>query len=253
MNDTRQRVAVVTGSTRGIGRGIADALWDDGYIVIYSGSGAVRPGDLPDDRPYQPCDVSEAEQRDALVRYILTQYNRLDVFVSNAGVAPLTRLDALDTTPESYDRVMNVNLRGAFFLAQRAAKAMLALRKTPPSDYSPRMIFITSISAYAVSTNRAEYCISKAGLSMAAQIFAARLASEGIPVFEIRPGVIATDMTLGVKSKYESMIADGLTPIPRMGEPADVARMVQAACSGLLDFTTGQILNADGGYHVRRL
>ncbi|MDR1599881.1 MAG: 3-ketoacyl-ACP reductase [Oscillospiraceae bacterium] len=253
MSGDRRKLAVVTGSTRGIGRGIADALWDDGYMVIYSGTGSTRPDNLPDDRPYQPCDVSNADQRDALIDFILREYNRLDVFVSNAGVAPTVRLDVLDTTPDSYDRVMGINLRGAFFLAQRAAKAMLALRQQPPPDYSPRMIFVTSISAYAVSTNRAEYCVSKAGLSMVSQLFAARLAAEGIPVFEIRPGIIETDMTSGVKEKYEAMIADGLTPIRRIGDPSDVARMARAACSGLLDFTTGQALNADGGYHVRRL
>ncbi|MDR0396106.1 MAG: 3-ketoacyl-ACP reductase [Oscillospiraceae bacterium] len=253
MSVIRTKTAVVTGSTRGIGRGIADALWEDGYTVIYSGTGAERPGNLPEDRPYQLCDVSIDEQRRALIDRVINDYNRLDVYVSNAGVAPSVRLDVLDTTEDSYDRVMGINLRGAFFLAQYAAKAMLAQQKQAPPDYSPRIIFITSISSYAVSINRAEYCVSKAGLSMTAQLFAARLVPEGIPVFEIRPGVIETDMTSGVKARYESMIANGLTPIKRMGEPSDVARMVRAACSGLLDFTTGQVLNADGGYHIRIL
>ncbi|GHU73290.1 3-ketoacyl-ACP reductase [Clostridia bacterium] len=247
------KIAIVTGSTRGIGRAIADMLWDDGYIVIYSGTHPERPADLPLQRPYQPCDVSNAEQREALVQFAIDHYKRLDVFVSNAGVAPTIRMDVLETTVESFDRVMDINLRGTFFVSQRAAREMVVLKQANLPKYAPRLIFVTSISAYAASTNRAEYCIAKAGLSMVVQLFAARLAELSIPVFEIRPGIIATDMTRGVQTKYDAMIADGLTPIKRMGEPKDVAMMVKAACSGLLDFTTGQVLNVDGGFHIRRL
>lgn len=248
-----KRVAVVTGSSRGIGRAIADALWAEGYVVVYSGTGEKPPAGLPAERPYMPCDVVDASQRARLIDDTVAAFGRLDVFVSNAGVAPLERLDVLMTTEESFDRVLAVNLRGAFFLCQHAARAMLRLKETLGDGYNPRMLLVTSVSAYAASTNRAEYCIAKAGLSMVAQLFAQRLAGEGIPVFEIRPGIIATDMTSGVRTAYEGRIAEGLTPIPRMGCPEDVAKVALAACSGLLDFSAGQALDADGGFHLRRL
>jgi NAD(P)-dependent dehydrogenase (short-subunit alcohol dehydrogenase family) len=154
-------------------------------------------------------------------------------------------------SPESLDRLININLKGTFFMCQEAANLMLEL--DAPEGLPQRIINISSISAYTSSTNRGEYCISKAGISMVTQLFADRLAGEGILLFEIRPGIILTDMTEAVKDKYEKLIEDGLTPIGRMGQPSDVADMVYAACTGLLDFTTGQVLNADGGFHLRRL
>lgn len=248
-----KRIAIVTGSTRGIGRGIADTLYNEGYTVIYSGTGANRPDALPADRPYMQCNIADHDMRIRLIDEIIAQYGRLDVLVNNAGVAPAVRMDVLETTEESFDRVLGINLRGTFFLCQHAANAMLRLQGTLPEDYAPRIINVTSISTYAISVNRAEYCIAKAALSMATQLFAARLAPLGIPVFEVRPGIIETDMTQGVRDKYIAMIEEGLTPVPRMGKPDDVAKVVLAACSGLLDFSAGQALDADGGYHLRRL
>ena len=246
-------VAIVTGSTRGIGRAVADALHGEGTTVIYSGTGKARPADLPEDRPYTPCDIADRAQRERLVDGTIARFGRLDVLVNNAGVAPAVRADILETTEESFDRVIGINLRGTFFLCQYAANAMIRLKETMGGAISQRIVNITSISAYTVSTSRAEYCISKAGLSMATQAFADRLAPLGLRVFEIRPGIIETDMTSAVKERYDALIEEGLTPMRRMGAPEDVARTVLAACSGLLDFSAGQVLDADGGFHIRRL
>lgn len=248
-----KKVAIVTGSTRGIGRAIADVLWDAGYLVVYSGTGTERPAHLKAEKPYVQCDIACAEMRENIITQTISQYGRIDVLVNNAGVAPSVRMDVLSTTEESYDRVMGINLRGTFFMCQLAAKAMLSLQENLHEAYHPRICNITSISAYTTSVNRAEYCIAKAGLSMVTQVFADRLAAAGIPVFEIRPGIIETDMTSGVLTKYTDLIANGLLPIPRMGKPEDVANAVLAACSGQLDYSTGQVLNADGGFHIRRL
>lgn len=248
-----RKVAIVTGSTRGIGRGIADALGDAGYTVVYSGSREGRPDGLDSAACYQGCDVADAGQRKRLIEETLARFQRLDVLVNNAGVAPLQRMDILETTEESFDRVLDINLKGAFFLCQLAARAMLRIQQAPPEGYAPRIVNVGSISAYTASTSRGEYCISKAGVAMVTQLFADRLAEHGIPVFEVRPGIVLTDMTSGVKDKYQQLIEQGITPIRRFGQPEDVARMVLAACSGLMDFTTGQVLNADGGFHLRRL
>ena len=173
--------------------------------------------------------------------------------MNNAGVAPSARLDLLETTGESMDRLLDVNLKGTFFMCQQAANRMIAMQGRGLDDYTPRIINIGSMSAYTSSVNRGEYCVSKAGLSMVTMLFADRLAEYGVPVFEVRPGIIRTDMTAGVAAKYEKLIADGVTPIRRFGTPADVAGCVLAAAGGLLDFATGQVLNADGGFHIRRL
>lgn len=245
------KVAFVSGATRGIGRAIADRLHQSGYRVLYSGTRAERPADLPEDRDYIGCNIADSEQRKAAFAYIDQHYGRLDVLVNNAGVAPLVRQDILQMTEESFDRVLDINLKGTMFMCQHAANYML-LHKDEWED-QPRIINIGSISAYTSSTARGEYCISKAGLSMVTQLLADRLAAEGIPVFEVRPGIIATDMTEKVHEKYARMIEDGLLPIPRFGEPDDVAKMVEACCTGLLDYAAGQVLNADGGFSLRRL
>jgi len=153
----------------------------------------------------------------------------------------------------SFDRVLGINLKGTFFLCQQAANAMVKAKENGPEDYAPRIVNIGSISAYTSSTARGEYCMSKAGVAMVTQLFADRLAEYGIPVFEVRPGIIATDMTKTVHEKYQNLIDGGLLPVKRFGKPEDVAKMVLACCSGLLDYTAGQILNADGGFHLRRL
>ena len=253
MSATGMKVAIVTGSTRGIGAGIAKALVEAGYRVVFSGTRPTHELTLPDGCCYIGCDVSQANQRQTLIEETLNRYGRLDVLVNNAGVAPLTRMDLLETTEESFDRVLGINLKGMFFLSQLAARAMLACKARGLEDYAPRIVNVSSISAYTASINRGEYCVSKAGIAMVTQLFADRLAGEGIPVFEIRPGIIETDMTQAVHAVYEKRISEGVTPIRRFGTPQDVANAVLAACSGLLDFTTGQVLNADGGFHLRRL
>ena len=187
----------------------------------------------------------------------------LAVLVLGAGIfllwrcarpqSPVPDLDTLlEMEEESFDRVLGINLKGTMFMCQLAANAMIEGRKTLP-DYSPRIVNIGSMSAYTSSTSRGEYCISKAGVGMVTKLFADRLASEGIPVFEVRPGIIDTDMTSVVHEKYERMIEGGLLPVQRFGKPADVARMVLACCSGLLDYSAGQVLDADGGFALRRL
>ena len=254
-----QKTALVTGSARGIGYATAKLLAENGYHVIVS---AVRSAE--DAKPvmetlsglsceYLRLDIADAESRDRAFAYIAQTTGRLDVLVNNAGVAPLVRADLLETTEESYDRVMNINLRGTFFMCQRAANIMLKMQKQNLPEYAPRIVNIGSISAYTASTSRPEYCISKAGVGMVTALFADRLADEGIPVFEVRPGIVQTDMTKAVTEKYQKLIADGITPIRRFGQPDDIAKTVLAACSGLLDFAAGQVLNADGGFHLRRL
>ena len=246
------KIAVVTGSSRGIGRAIADQLTQAGYRVVYSGARPQRPESLPPERDFFPCDISSAAQRQALIGHVLEAYGRLDVLVNNAGVAPLERRDILEMEEESFDRVIGVNLKGTFFLCQQAARIMLR-DKSRLSDYAPRIVNIGSLSAYTSSISRGEYCISKAGVAMVTQLFAHRLAADGIPVFEVRPGIIDTDMTKTVHEKYARLIEGGLLPIPRFGKPEDVAKMVLACCSGLLDYSAGQVLDADGGFSLRRL
>ena len=254
-------IAVVTGSTRGIGRGIAEKLLSEGYDVLLSGTqpdtnkdeilAPLRAEGFKGSCDYKKCDISLREDRDAIFAYVASVYGRLDVMVNNAGVAPLIREDLLKMNEESFDRVLDINLKGSFFMCQSAANLMLKLGDK--EGRPQRIINISSISAYTSSTNRGEYCITKAGVSMITKLFADRLASENILVFEIRPGIILTDMTEKVRDKYEKLIGEDFTPIKRLGQPKDVADMVYAACSGLLDFTTGQVLNADGGFHLRRL
>ena len=247
------KVAIVTGSTRGIGRGIAEALSREGYQVVYSGTRAEPNVELPEGAVYIGCNIAESSQRAAVFDDVMRRFGRLDVLVNNAGMAPRVRRDILETTEESFDEVLGVNLKGTFFMCQAAANIMLELKNKGLEDYRPRIINIGSMSAYTSSTSRGEYCVSKAGVGMVTLLFADRLAEAGIPVFEIRPGIIDTDMTKIVHEKYENLISGGLTPIKRFGQPKDVANMVVACCSGLLDFTTGQTLDADGGFHIRRL
>ena len=247
------KTALVTGSSRGIGRAIADLLHDNGYTVIYTGTRAERPADLPEDRVYLPLNIADGAQRQAAIDDVISRFGRLDVLVNNAGVAPLERRDLLEMTEESFDRVLGINLKGTLFMCQAAAKTMLAGKEQLGEDYHPRIVNIGSMSAYTSSTSRGEYCISKAGIGMVTKLFADRLAEEGIPVFEVRPGIIETDMTHVVHGKYQKMIEDGLLPIKRFGQPEDVAKMVLACCSGLLDYSVGQVLDADGGFALRRL
>ena len=247
------KTALVTGSSRGIGHEIAYMLGQNGYTVIYSGTKPGRPENLPETEDYIALDIADAAQREAAIAYVVERYGRLDLLVNNAGVAPLVRRDILETDEESFNRVIGVNLKGTFFMCQLAAREMLAQKARGLADYAPRIVNIGSMSAYTSSPSRGEYCISKAGVGMVTALFADRLAAEGIPVFEVRPGIIDTDMTKVVHEKYDRLIAGGILPVPRFGKPEDVAKMVLACASGLLDYSAGQVLNADGGFALRRL
>ena len=243
-----KKVALVTGSYQGIGRGIADLLKTSGYEVIYSDVHPEMEGEV-----YCKCDISRAEDRLALAKFVDEKYGRLDLLVNNAGVACKVRLDVLETTEESFDRVVGINTKGTFFMCQTFANLMIKFQQSGIENYIPRIVNIASNSSYTSSVSRGEYCISKAGVSMITTLFADKLAEYGIPVFEVRPGIIKTPMTEVVTAKYDKLIAEGITPIKRWGTPEDVAKCVVAAGSGLLDFGTGTVLNADGGFHIRRL
>lgn len=256
-----EKIASVTGSRRGIGLAIAEELAKEGYRVVVSDLVPEQEAEPALSRlresgakaDYIRCDISNSGDRRNFIETVAKRYGRLDVHVNNAGVAPKVRADLLETTEESFDFLMNINLRGTFFMCQSVANAMIRMKSGGLEDYRPRIVNIASMSAYTSSTNRGEYCISKAGISMVTKLFADRLAEDGIPVFEVRPGIIRTDMTKSVTEKYEKLIAEGITPIRRFGLPKDVADCVMAAVSGRLDFATGQVLNADGGFHIRRL
>ena len=237
------KIATVTGAARGIGLAIAEALAQDGWRVYTSDVQEQR------DKPYHvKCDISLPGDRINLLESILAKEGRIDLLVNNAGVAPEHRLDLLETTQESFRRLMGINLEGTFFMCQLFANQMIK-----QGGNGCRIVNIASISSYTSSVNRGEYCISKAGVSMVTALFAHRLAEHGIGVFEVRPGIILTDMTAAVKEKYEMLIAGGLTPIQRFGTTKDVADCILAVADGHLDFCTGQVLNADGGFHLRRL
>lgn len=254
------RVALVTGAGRGIGRGIALALAEKGWSLVVNYRGNRGAADetiaalhaLGADALAVQADISVAADRRRLVDETLTHFGAIDLLVNNAGMAPRQRVDLLQTSETSYDEVMDVNLRGPFFLTQLVANAMIGQVEAARAA-RPIIVNISSLSAYASSPNRGEYCISKAGMAMMTALFADRLAEYGINVYEIRPGVIATDMTSVVKEKYDKLIGEGLTPIRRWGEPDDVARAVLAIAEGYLPFSTGEVINVDGGFHLRRL
>jgi 3-oxoacyl-[acyl-carrier protein] reductase len=253
-------VALVTGGTRGIGLAIASALAARGFDLALSGlrtASDVQPvvsqlSALGGTAHYVRSDIASATDRSALVDDVMTRFGRVDVLVNNAGRAPRVRADLLEATPESFREVLSTNLEGPYFLTQSIARTMVARR---PRDQSsrPSIVFITSVSAEMASPHRGEYCVSKAGLSMAARLFAARLAPEGIAVFEIRPGVIDTDMTAPVRDLYDRRIADGLIPSGRWGTGADVGAAVVALVAGDVPYATGSILYVDGGLHLPRL
>jgi len=252
VDKANQPVAIVTGASRGIGRAIATELASTHRVIATYRGRRDAAESLQSETGVEicACDVSSAADRAALIQFARDRFSRLDLLVNNAGMAPRERRDLLESTEESFDELIGVNLKGPHFLTQLAAKWMLQQGMTQGSG---RIIFVTSISAYTASVNRGEYCISKAGLSMSVALWAARLAAHGIGVFEIRPGVIRTDMIAAVEDVYEKRIAEGLMPQRRMGEGVDVARAVRAVASGLLDYSTGQVLNVDGGFHLRTL
>ncbi len=251
------KTAIITGSSRGIGLGIARKLFEDGYFVIVTSSSYREDTkemfeELFGDRhAYVPGDIKERSTWEALAS-AAQKRGRLDLLVNNAGIAPPVRNDILVATEDSFDLVLETNLKSVFFLTQLCANFMISKLDTA-KDFCPRIVNIGSMSAYTSSTSRGEYCISKAGVSMVTTLFADRLSEYNIPVFEVRPGIIATDMTGKVKEKYDKLIAEGLTPIKRWGTPEDIANMVSSLASGAFDFGTGTVFNADGGFHMRRL
>ena len=249
-------VALVTGGSRGIGRGICLELARAGYAVAVNYAGnedaARETQRLLGDNAVSLLrrgDVADDADRRRMVAEVLAAYGRIDVLVNNAGITSVGRRDLLEATEDSWDRVLGVNLKGPFFLSQLVAREMLKLL---PHLTNPAIVNVSSLSAYAVSTNRGDYCISKAGLAMLTQLFAARLAEHGVRVFEVRPGVMDTDMTAAAREKYTRLIAEGLTPIRRWGTPADVGRAVAALVTGAIPFSTGDVLNVDGGFHLRK-
>jgi NAD(P)-dependent dehydrogenase (short-subunit alcohol dehydrogenase family) len=262
---TGKPVAFITGASRGIGRGIAIELAKHGYDLAgnarvlephntESGLFEVKQRIEELGAKFLPIrgDVASLEDHGLMLDAILEQFGRIDLLVNNAGVAPEKRLDILDTTPASFDRVMSINLRGPFFLTQRVAQQMIAQVKQD-AETKPSIVFITSVSAYMSSPSRAEYCLSKAGLSMAAAIFAHRLSESGINVYEVRPGIIKTDMTAPVQAKYDALISEGLVPQQRWGLPEDVGKAVVALVSGSFGYSTGLVVEVSGGMNIQRL
>lgn len=253
-------VALITGGTRGIGLGIAHALAKEGYDLALNGvraSEAVQPV-LEELRAqgvgveYIQADISQPSGRETLVKAVQERFGCLNVLVNNAGIAPPVRADILEASEESFDTVLSVNLRAPYFLTQAVARWMIAQKQSSP-DYNGCIVFITSISATVASTNRGEYCISKAGLAMAVQLWAVRLAEYGISVYEVRPGIIQTDMTAPVRERYDRLIAEGLALQRRWGTPEDVGKAVAMLARGDLPYSTGAIIMVDGGLTVARL
>ena len=238
----------MTGASRGIGRAIAVELSKTHTVVAtYRGNlAAAESLRAETGADIIQSDISSAQDRAALVAHLRANYSAVDLLVNNAGIAPRERRDVLQATEASFDELLATNLKGPHFLTQGIASWMLEQRRG-------RIVFITSISSYTASVNRAEYCISKAGLSMSVAVYAQRLAAENVQVFEIRPGIIRTDMIAAVEQAYEEKIAAGLLPQRRMGEPRDVAHAVRAIADGLLDYATGQVIDVDGGFHLRSL
>ncbi len=263
----KRPVAIVTGASRGIGRAIAIELAGLGFNIVINHYDFTEDGKLDEMAAQKTSDdivtkgaryivlrgdISSHADREALVKAVKGEFGRCDMLVNNAGVAPLKRVDLLEATEGSFDRVMNINLKGPYFLTQMVAKWMIEQKKLFP-ERNFRIVNTGSMSAYTSSPARGEYCISKVGVSMMTMLYADRLAEFGIGVFEIRPGIIQTDMTKVVQEKYDKLIADGVTPIKRWGQPEDIAKAVSAIAEGKLDFSTGQVINVDGGFHLRRL
>ena len=252
---SQNRVALVTGSRRGIGLGIALCLAAEGFDLVLNGVSPSADKALEQVRQkgvraeYLAGDVVSREDRGRLLEGVNEAYGRLDVLVNNAGVAPLVREDILVASEESYDRLMNINLKGPYFLTQAAANWMIEQKKADP-ERQPKIITVSSVSAFAASPNRGEYCVSKAGLSMMTKLFAVALAPHGIGVFEIRPGIISTDMTDKVAEIYNAKLEAGFTPINRWGQPEDCGKTVAALAGGALPFSTGEVIHVDGGFHI---
>jgi len=252
--------ALITGAGRGIGRGIAEKLAELNYDIviddIFSENDVTETLDSIKAKGaevlYVQADISRSDDRKKIVQAVKDKFNRLDVLVNNAGVAPKVRLDILEATEESFDRVLNINLKGPYFLTQLVANWMIEQKKENP-DGEYKIINTASMSSYVSSPARGEYCVSKAGVSMMTKLYADRLAEYGILVYEIRPGIIYTDMTSVVKEKYDKLIEGGLLPVKRWGYPEDIAKAVAGLVLGYFPYSTGEVINVDGGYHIQRL
>jgi 3-oxoacyl-[acyl-carrier protein] reductase len=257
---TSRRTALVTGGTRGIGLGIARALAREGWDLAICGirKEAEAADSIEELRRaganvnYSVADIARKDDRSRLVDTVRARYGAVNALINNAGRGPRVRVDLLEATEESFEELMRTNLQGPYFLTQAIARDQLERRHSDPA-FAASIVFITSVSAELVSVNRGEYCVSKAGLSMAARLFAARLAANGIPVYEVRPGIIATDMTAPRRERYDALIADGLVPARRWGQPDDVGRAVAALVRGDVPYATGTIVHVDGGLSVPRL
>jgi 3-oxoacyl-[acyl-carrier protein] reductase len=256
-----RKVALVTGASRGIGRGVATALAADGFdlVVNYASNAEAAQAvgkeiaHIGGQAHLVQADISISDDRQRLVEAAYHAYGRVDLLVNNAGVAPNVRADLLEAGEESFDRLIGINLKGPYFLTQAVAKQMIAQVEAGEVE-RPKIVTISSISAYTASLNRGDYCVAKAGLAMMTTLYAARLAEHGINVYEVRPGIVDTDMTGPVKAKYDKLIfEDGVTPIRRWGTPDDVGKAVVAVANDLLPFSTGQVIDVDGGFHLRVL
>jgi 3-oxoacyl-[acyl-carrier protein] reductase len=255
-----KRVALVTGGSRGIGLGIAEALADSGFDVAINGVREVAAVEdvvqslarRGSEVVYCRGDVAVAAERHGVVDAVRARFGRLDVLVNNAGVAPAVRADILEASEESFDRIVGVNLKGPYFLTQLVARWMIDQRAAERT-FSGVIVNVSSVSATEASINRGDYCISKAGVAMATKLWAHRLAEHGIAVYEVRPGIITTDMTAPVKEKYDRLMAGGLTVENRWGMPEDVGRAVAMLSRGELTYATGNVLMIDGGLTLRRL
>lgn len=242
-------LAIVTGGSRGIGKGIVAELVNTHRVIATYNSNRQAAKETAEETGARifPCSLNDLASCDAFAQSVEQEFGAVDLLVNNAGMAPRQRLDILDATPASFDELIDTNVRGPYFLTQHFAKTMLSGNKRG------RIVFVSSISSFTASTSRGDYCLSKAALSMAVKLFAARLAADGIGVFEIQPGIIRTDMIAAVAAVYEERIANGLLPQRRMGLPSDVASVVRAIADGKLDYCTGQVIHADGGFHLRTL
>jgi NAD(P)-dependent dehydrogenase (short-subunit alcohol dehydrogenase family) len=260
------KVALITGSTHGIGEVIALELAKNDFKIVINGAStkglsekyisnlkAIYGDMLKESYLYIQADISKVSERKRLLDQIKKKFDRLDVLINNAGIAPENRKDILEMTEDSYEQIMAVNLKGPFLLTQSIARWMIELKTTLNEEYQPYIINISSLSRYTTSRNRAEYCISKAGMTMMTKLFAERLADHQIPVFEISPGIINTPMTEKVHKKYDKLINEGLIPIKRWGKPIDIAKPVIAIIKGYFPYATGLVLDIDGGFHIRRL
>jgi|AP95_1055475.scaffolds.fasta_scaffold11911_2 NAD(P)-dependent dehydrogenase (short-subunit alcohol dehydrogenase family) len=263
---SKSAVILVTGASRGLGRGIAEHLAGQGYSIAINFARNASAADetvalceakrLNDGQRFLKvqADISLAADRSRMLGEVLEDFGRLDCLVNNAGIAPDSRTDIVEASEESYDKVMETNLKGPYFLTQSVARYWLGDKPEPMLSGGFCVIFVTSISAHTASTSRGEYCISKAGLSMAAQLWSARLAGDGIPVYELRPGIMESDMTAGVRDQYQKLIEeDGLVPQRRWGTGEDLGRAVASLVGGDFSFSTGSIIDVDGGLHIRRL